>query len=383
VRSDNSASHSPATARKTLPAAARPWLALAAGAAAAFPLAACQPKPNPAPSSPTTVSTTVTTDPASGEKVREVVREKIVYVDRPASNTPAPAPPADPVIATVDGTVVRMSDLRQPLLESYGLGMALNVMQLKLAQAEAQRRNVSVTDADVKKETDETLAQMFPEAKPADYPTMLTQLLTQQRLTRAEFDILMRVNATLRAIAATLVEREPKEETLREAFNVFYGETVRVRHIACSNLQEITEAQKRLAAGVPFDAVARELSRNPRTAPLGGELPAFSRASADVAPVFKDAAFALKEGEVSDPVQAEGYYHLIKLERRIPPKATKYEDVRESIKAQLYARALDGAIKQFRQSLGDQARQVIKFEDPVLAAQWQERLNAAQRPPAR
>lgn len=314
----------------------------------------------------------------------EVVKEKIVYVDRPVPTAGAGGA-ADEVLATVgrEGKVqeVRFSDVRDVLLKAYGLNVTLNVVQLKLARAEAEARGLKVGPADVAAETDQTLAQVFPDAEKKDYPTLIAQLLQQQKLSRAEFDLVMEVNANLRKIAEAQLEPTIKEETLREAFNVLYGETVRVKHIACSNLQEVAEAQKRLAAGVPFEAVARELSRNGRTAPLGGELPPFSRAApeTEVSKSFKDTAFALKEGEVSDPVQAEGYYHLIKLEKKVPPKAVRFEDVKDSISADLRRKATDAAVRQFRAALGDQARQTLKIVDPTLAEQWKARVEASEK----
>ena len=65
--------------------------------------------------------------------------------------------------------------------------------------------------------------------------------------------------------------------------------------------------------------------------------------------------FALKVGQVSEIVQAEGSYHLILLEERIPPKAIKFEDVKESLKADLMDKAVQATVKQLRQQLADQA----------------------------
>jgi parvulin-like peptidyl-prolyl isomerase len=350
---------------------------LAAGCAVALPLAACQPKP-PKPSdststsTPPTPSTQASASPAATPTPQVIEREKIVYVDR---NTPA----TDEVVATVAGREIRFSQIKQPLLKGWGLNVLLNVVQLELAKAEAERRGLTVTDADIAAEVQSTAANMFPDADAAEYPRLLEQLLQQQRLTRGDFDMAMTVNAYLRKIATSMMTQPASEETLREAFNVLYGETVRVRHIAVSNMQEVGEAQKRLQAGVPFDAVAREMSRNPKTGPIGGELPPFSRAATDITPVFKDTAFALKEGEVSDPVQAEGFYHLIKLDRRIPPKAVKYEDVKDAIRTDLTRKATDAAVKEFRQTLGAQARETLKISDPTLAEQWKARLDAAER----
>lgn len=329
-------------------------------------VAGCQTPTSPRPA--TQPSSAVVPDAAD---TRVPGEREVVYVERPV--------PADEVVATVGERQIRFSQLREPLLKAYGLSVLLNVVQLELARAEAAQRGLTISPADVEAETRATLQTMFPDVAEADLPRLLDQLLQQQRLTRAEFDMVMTINAHLRKIATSMMTEPPSEETLREAFGVLYGETVRVRHIACANLQEVGEAQRRLQAGVPFEAVARELSRNPRTAPLGGELPPFSRAATDVADVFKETAFALREGEVSDPVQAEGFYHLIKLERRVPPRAVKFEDVRDAIREEITRRASDAAVREFRQTLAAQARQSLVIKDPLLAEQWRQRLQAAEQ----
>jgi parvulin-like peptidyl-prolyl isomerase len=166
------------------------------------------------------------------------------------------------------------------------------------------------------------------------------------------------------------------DQALEEAFKSLYGETVKARHIQCQNLQEVQEVKQRLASGEPFDKVAREMSRNLGTKSLGGELPPFSRNTQGLPEAFKQAAFALKEGEVSEPVQAEGGYHLIKLEKRIPPKAVKFEDVKESLRTDLYARAVDAAVKSLRQQLANDAVKNLVINDPDLKKQWQDKLDA-------
>ena len=84
----------------------------------------------------------------------------------------------------------------------------------------------------------------------------------------------------------------------------------------CSNMQEVAAAQRKLAAGEDFGKVAREVSRNASTARNGGELPPFTKDDKRFPPNFREVAFALKEGEISDPVVAEGSYHLIQVEKK-------------------------------------------------------------------
>src|SRR5262245_6182496 len=247
---------------------------------------------------------------------------------RQAAQPSASVPPSsDPILARLNGRPITLSQIEPTLIESYGLNILLNVVQLDLARQEAARAGVTVTPADFAREREQTLAKMFPDAEKGDIEPLFDQFLQQQHISKPEFDLVLQTNTYLRKIAEPLSKDKISDAALQEAFRQLYGETVQVRHIQVGNMQEVLEAKRRLAAGEPFEKVAADMSRNARTAPLGGELPPFSRQSSSYPQAFKEAAFALKEGEVSDAVQAEGSLHLIKLERRIAPKAVKFEDV--------------------------------------------------------
>ena len=296
----------------------------------------------------------------------------LAFCAHPVAAQPAPTTmPNDQVVARVDDIAITVGQLQRPLFEGYGLNVLLNVVQLELAKQVAANAKVVVTEADVNRERDMTLEKMFKDAPKQDYDNLFEQFLTQQRSSRAEFDVVMGVNAHLRKVAEPMLAGKISDENLKEAFNVMYGERVQVRHIQASNLQEIQEARRRVDAGEPFAAVAREISRNQRSAALGGLLPEFSRATTDLPQSLKDAAFALKPGELSDPVEAKGAYHLLKLENRIAPKAVKFEDVKDGIREELHERAVQETVKQLRQQIVQQAREKLKIENAELQRQFQ------------
>jgi parvulin-like peptidyl-prolyl isomerase len=303
-----------------------------------------------------------------------VVSAPLLPVSRAAAadvaQPPPPPLPNDAVIARLDDVTVTMGDLQQPLLESYGLNVLLNVVQLQLARQVAANAKVTVTQADVDQERKTTLDRMFRDAPAADHDALFEQFLQQQRSSHAEFDIVMAINANLRKVAEPMLAGKISDDNLKQAFGTMYGEKVQVRHIQGSNLQEIQEARRRIEGGEKFEDVARQMSRNPRTAALGGLLPEFSMGTPDLPDSLKEAAFALKPGELSDPVEAKGAYHLLKLEQRIPPKVFKFEDVKESIREELQERAVQETVKQLRAQIVQQARERLKIEQPELKRQF-------------
>ena len=94
-------------------------------------------------------------------------------------------------------------------------------------------------------------------------------------------------------------------------------------------LAKATEVRKRILAGEDFAAVAKTESDD-STASSGGALGSFPRGR--MVPTFEQAAFALKPGEISEPVKTQFGYHIIKVEDH---KTKTFEEVREQIEKQL------------------------------------------------
>jgi parvulin-like peptidyl-prolyl isomerase len=78
--------------------------------------------------------------------------------------------------------------------------------------------------------------------------------------------------------------------------------------------QKAEDILKRVQAGEDFAALAKEFSEDPGSRAQGGDLGWFGRGV--MVKEFEDAAFALKQGEVSGVVESPFGYHIIKLEER-------------------------------------------------------------------
>jgi foldase protein PrsA len=279
-------------------------------------------------------------------------------------------------VAFVNGVPLRRDKLVDVLLEAHGLSVMQQLVMLELAQQHTRRLGLTVTPADVQAEFTQSLARIAPEADPrspglgeAEREQALDVLLAQKGISRVEFMIGMERNAHLRKI----VERDFRvdDATLREEFARTYGERVQVRHILVrlEDSRRINEVQSLLKQGTDFAEVARRLSQHPESGPRGGELAPFSFTDGDIPAALREAAFALSPGEVSNPIRIDRDFHIIKLERRLPPENVRFEDVRETVAVRLRERVVPAKMGELATDLFRQAK--VQVVDRKLREQYE------------
>ncbi|MGM0501704.1 MAG: peptidylprolyl isomerase [Bacillota bacterium] len=110
------------------------------------------------------------------------------------------------------------------------------------------------------------------------------------------------------------------------------------------------EVLEELKSGEDFAAVAKEHSEGP-SAKQGGQLNGFSRDS-NMIPEFKEAAFELEEGEVSNLVKTKHGYHIIKVNDVTGAKESLLEEKKEEKK--------NKAFSEWLSELKEEAEIVIK-----------------------
>lgn len=103
------------------------------------------------------------------------------------------------------------------------------------------------------------------------------------------------------------------------------------REKARARAQELLAAVRK--APDSFADVARKNSQDPGSAAKGGDLDFFAR-GAMVKP-FEDAAFALKKGEISELVESDFGFHIIKVTDVKTPKRKSFEELRASLEEDL------------------------------------------------
>ena len=105
--------------------------------------------------------------------------------------------------------------------------------------------------------------------------------------------------------------------------------TVTAKHILVDTLEKATDIKTEIVNGKAFEEAAVEHSTCPSNA-QGGSLGSFTRGQ--MVPEFEDAAFGLEIGVVSEPVQTQFGYHLIKIEDKIESSVKPFSEVKDMIK---------------------------------------------------
>lgn len=208
------------------------------------------------------------------------------------------------------------------------------VDQLLILQAAAKDSLIQVDETVIDERVNEQITQLTQQF---GGQTALQQALAAEALTLAEYRDIMRSEARTARIRQLFLQSrlrdappaQVSEEELRAAYQEARGQLqqrprtltfhqVIVTPEASEDAVEEARAKAEalldsIEAGEDFARLATDHSDDPGSAEQGGELGWFRRG--DMVREFEDVAFSLIDGEVSDVVETEYGFHIIKVER--------------------------------------------------------------------
>ncbi|NDG99706.1 MAG: hypothetical protein EBY43_01235 [Opitutae bacterium] len=115
-------------------------------------------------------------------------------------------------------------------------------------------------------------------------------------------------------------------------------------------LEAVKAIRVRLDKGEDFTELVRAESDDKGN---DGNLGTFGKGR--MVPEFEQAAYAMKPGELSQPVKTQFGWHLIQLHDRIAPKVTPFEDIKEKVIEYLTERKKDKVFEAFLDRLKAEA----------------------------
>jgi len=248
-----------------------------------------------------------------------------------AAPSAAPAPQGnDPVVARVDGTPIRLSDVA---VAAQGLP--------------------------------ESARSMPPQTL---FPVLLDQMIDGHALAAEarktgldkDPDVKRQVEAaTERALQAAVLQKEVGPQVTDEAVRARYdreiagkpgAEEVHARHILVADEATAKTIIAELKKGADFAALSKKYSKDPGAAQQGGDLGFFKKG--DMVPEFADTAFALKDKEITQtPVRTQFGWHIIQTLEHRTAAPQSFEQSREDLRQQMIQEGVKNAVTRARASV--------------------------------
>jgi len=135
--------------------------------------------------------------------------------------------------------------------------------------------------------------------------------------------------ATIRAAYENQLFRQKLEEVIT-ADTPRTEEQVWARHILVADKGKAATVMALLKHGTDFGKLARDFSTDTGSGAKGGDLGWFGKGA--MVAEFEKAAFSMKIGEISEPIQSQFGYHIIQVlgHDNIPLNASQYEEKRKT-----------------------------------------------------
>jgi peptidyl-prolyl cis-trans isomerase C len=283
----------------------------------------------------------------------------------PASQQSASPAMPDPskVVITVEGEDITQGQLMQMMQQAmmqYSQQVPQQQLQQMAGRIYQDVQNRAIADILLKKEADasgvevpdEKINEQIERAK-GGLPEGMTleNALEQSGMTLEGWKADMKEQMKMQVLIEKAVANVPP--VTNEDIKAFYDgnpemfknpESVTASHILIKSVPEDTDEQKaakiksledikaKIVAGADFAEMAKEHSEGPSNV-QGGSLGTFRRGQ--MVPPFDQAVFSMKPGELSDIVETQFGYHLIKVTDKSEAGVQALDDIKDQLSAYL------------------------------------------------
>src|ERR1700736_120301 len=240
---------------------------------------------------------------------------------------PVRAEEANPVLAKVNGSEIRQSDL----------ALAEEELGPSLAQMDPATKKENVLAF---------LIDMKIVAKAAEDKKVENSEDFKKRLSFSRNRLLM--DSLLASEGKAATTDEAMKKVYEDASKQITGEQeVHARHILVETEDEAKAIEEELKKGADFAELAKKKSKDPGASD-GGDLGFFTKDQ--MVPEFSAVAFALEPGKVSDPVKSQFGWHIIKVEEKRDRKPPDFAQVKAQIETYVTRKAQADYVAKLRET---------------------------------
>jgi peptidyl-prolyl cis-trans isomerase C len=241
--------------------------------------------------------------------------------------TGLPARADDPVLAKVNGSEIRQSDVT----------LAEEELAPSLAQMDPASKKDNVLSF---------LIDLKIVAKAAEDKKLENSDDFKRRLAFTRSRLLM--DSLLATEGKSATTDDSMKKVYEEASKQITGEQeVHARHILVESEDEAKAVKEELNKGADFAELAKKKSKDPGASD-GGDLGFFTKDQ--MVPEFSAVAFALDPGKVSDPVKSQFGWHVIKVEEKRSRQAPAFDQVKGQIETYVTRKAQADYVAKLREA---------------------------------
>lgn len=271
-------------------------------------------------------------------KAQEIIKDSVVAPVKKVQS--GGRQKIDGIIATVGDYIILDSDIDKSYLEISGQGGSIKditrcqmlgkLMEDKLYAHQAIQDSIKVTDAEVKGMMDERINYMVGQIGSIDKVVAYYKKDSEEEFKSYFFDILKEQKLSSEMTKKIVEEVEITPEEVRNFFKSIpkdelpqFGAEMEVAQIVITPKISDVEKQKvidrlkmfkrEIEEGSSFATKAILYSKDPGSAKNGGYYK-MNRKTPFVKE-FKEVAFSLQEGEISDPFETEFGFHIIMIDK--------------------------------------------------------------------
>lgn len=292
--------------------------------------------------------------PASKSTLRVEDMRGVVAAEKAAQPTASAKAATEarvtPPAAIVNGRAIPWEEVRAGLSEAAGAQVLQETVLDHILSDQIASKGITISPSDIDAERALLIQQITKDARatsPDDAERLLETVRRSRGLGETRFARLLERNARLRHLVAPTVQVTNDEVGL--AFRMLHGPKRRVRVIVTTTQQRAAGLREQILfdqghAAYPADrvrsnfiAAAAEESIDPSAA-RGGQIDPFSPEDEQYPASLRDAAAAIKVGEVSAVLPVDKGFALAFLEEIVPGDGVKLEDVSGQISAEVRRR---------------------------------------------
>lgn len=266
---------------------------------------------------------------------------------------------ADKVVAVVNEEIITLSELEEEAIdtneeleEKLEMRTVLDKMiDKEILDQEAAKRGITVSDEELEATINELKARFNITEENMESELEKQNLTPNQFREQWRYQLLSKKLMDTEIQGRIAVSEDEILEYYRENYSdgeIEYDTQVRISHIlipldeenSFSTAYEVAELAK---SGNDFSSLASKYSKDTLSSDKGGDLGYFNKG--DLVLELEEAIELTEVGEVTDPIETSGGYHIVKVTDRKKSDNPALGNYREEIKQILYQEKLEDFLK--------------------------------------